>query len=260
MSPVQVDAGIAEVLSPSQVRCFMDCQVRWWFKYRLKCPDSPNAKLALGRAIHAPLAQNFAQKIETHEDLHSFGVVALFREAWANESEEIDFRDDEDPREFAACGEALVNKYMDQAAPRIEPAAVEMRVEGAIGGVSVRGWVDLLDVHGRIIDIKTSARKPSGIDPEYRFQIATYAQLTPGASGEARVDTLVKTKTPALATHSFTVSDQDLLAIHKLYPLARQAMRSGNYMPNRLSLNCSRRNCAYWRRCEHEIGGEVPES
>ncbi len=24
---------LAEVLSPSQVRCFTDCQVRWWFKY-----------------------------------------------------------------------------------------------------------------------------------------------------------------------------------------------------------------------------------
>jgi hypothetical protein len=50
---------------------------------------------------------------------------------------------------------------------------------GEIAGVSVRGWVDLLDLSGRIIDIKTSARKPA-IEPEYRFQIATYA---PAASG-----------------------------------------------------------------------------
>ena len=28
--------SVAQVLSPSQVRSFMDCQVRWWFRYVLK--------------------------------------------------------------------------------------------------------------------------------------------------------------------------------------------------------------------------------
>jgi hypothetical protein len=33
-----------------------------------------------------------------------------------------------------------------------------------------------------------------------------------------------------------------------------------HFMPNRLSMMCSRRNCSYWRHCEREWGGEVPES
>jgi hypothetical protein len=149
---------------------------------------------------------------------------------------------------------------MDEAAPPIEPAAVEMRVEGTIGGIRVQGWIDLMDVDGRIIDLKTAARKPSGIESDYKFQIATYTQLTPGASGEARLNTLVKTKTPALVTQNFSVTKQDLLATEKLYPLAQQSMRSEHMMPNRLSLTCSRRNCSYWRNCEREWGGEVPET
>jgi len=28
----QLTNSPAELLSPSQVRCFMDCQIRWWFK------------------------------------------------------------------------------------------------------------------------------------------------------------------------------------------------------------------------------------
>ena len=60
---------LAEVLSPSQVRCFMDCQVRWWFKYGLKLPDPQTGNLALGKAVHAALTENFAQKLETREDL-----------------------------------------------------------------------------------------------------------------------------------------------------------------------------------------------
>jgi PD-(D/E)XK nuclease superfamily len=249
-----------KVLSPSQVRCFMDCQMRWWFKYALKHADPATGKMALGRAVHAALTQNFAQKVETQEDLPMTGVVALFRDAWAREREQTEFRDDEDPAELGACGEALVSKYMDEAAPLIEPAVVEMRVEGEIGGIRVQGWIDLLDVNGRIIDLKTAARKPSGIESDYKFQIATYTQLTPGASGEARLDTLVKTKTPALVTQNFRVTEQDVLATTKLYPLAQQSMKSDRFMPNRLSLTCSRRNCSYWRHCEREWGGEVSET
>ena len=59
----------AEILSPSQVRCFMDCQVRWWFKYKLRVPEPPTGKMALGKAVHAALAHNFEQKLDTREDL-----------------------------------------------------------------------------------------------------------------------------------------------------------------------------------------------
>ena len=203
----------------------MDCQVRWWFKHVLRLNDPQTGNLALGRAVHASLTQNFHQKIETREDLPITGVLALFREAWNLELELTEFRDDEDPLERAACGAALVSKYMTELAPNIDPAAVEIRVTGEIGRVHVQGWIDLVDTEGRIIDIKTAARRPSRIDPDHRFQIATYSQLVHGASSEARVETLVKTKTPKVVTQSFEVNEQDLLATRMLYPLAQRAMQ-----------------------------------
>jgi hypothetical protein len=250
----------APVLSPTQVRCFMDCHARWWFKYNLKQPDPPNGNLALGRAVHWALTQNFAQKIETYEDLPLPGVLALFREGWALERDQAEFRDDEDPSQLAFAGEALVGKYLDEVAPAVEPAAVEMHVEGEIGGVRVQGYIDVLDVDGRIIDIKTAKASPSGIDPMNRFQVATYRQLVPAASGKGRIDTLVKTKTPKIILRSFDVTPEDLRATQMIYARASQAMQSDVYMPNRLSMFCSRRHCAYWRACECEWGGEVPET
>ena len=252
--------SVAQVLSPSQVRSFMDCQVRWWFKYVLRLKDPQNGNLALGRAVHACLTQNFHQKIETREDLPITGVLALFREAWALESELTEFRDDEDPLELAACGAALVSKYMTELAPAIDQGAVEIRVTGEIGRVHVQGWIDLVDVEGRIIDIKTAARRPSRIDPDHRFQIATYTQLLPEASGEARIETLVKTKVPKAVSQSFHVNEGDLLATRMFYPLAQRAMNAETFIPNRRSLTCSRRGCSYWRHCEREWGGEVPET
>src|SRR5450631_4241279 len=152
----------------------MDRQMRWWFKYGLKVPDSATANIALGRAVHSSLGENFAQKVDTREDLPTEGVVALFREAWANEIEQTEFRDEEDPKELGITRESLVTKYMDQFAPMIDPAAVELKVEGEITGIKVRGWIDLLDAEGRVIDIKTAKAKPSSIGPMHKFQVATY--------------------------------------------------------------------------------------
>jgi hypothetical protein len=142
----------------------------------------------------------------------------------------------------------------------LSPRLSKLDVAGTVGGIPVRGKVDLLDVDGRVVDVKTAARKPSGIAPDYAFQLATYRQITPGASGEARLDTLVKTKTVQLVRQSYTIGEQDIRATEVMYPLVQEGIRKGLYMPNRQSHTCSRRNCAFWRHCEREFGGTVEVS
>lgn len=243
-----LNADLAGGLSPSQVRCYLDCSGRWWYHYGLGLPDRTNANLSLGRAVHSALGENFAQKVETKLDLPTTGVIGIFRNAWAEQQGETTWKADDDPAELGRSGEALVTKYMDEAAPRIEPAKVELEVSGTIGGVLVRG---------KIIDIKTAARKPSGVDPLYRSQATTYTQITPGATGECSVHTLVKTKAPQLVEQSFHVEPKDRTWVDTVYPHAQAGMRSGYYMPNRASMLCSRNNCVYWERCEADYGGQV---
>jgi hypothetical protein len=48
--------------------------------------------------------------------------------------------------------------YTVTAAPSVEPAAVEFHVAGAIGGVAVQGYIDVLDVHGDVTDVKTASK------------------------------------------------------------------------------------------------------
>lgn len=151
----------------------------------------------------------------------------------------------------------LTRKYLDEVAPEIEAAALELPVQGVIGGVPVRGFVDLLDTSGRVIDLKTAARKPTGVGADYAFQVATYARLCPGASGKARIDTLVATKSPQVVTQEYTVSPADLKMTVKLYPLVREAMREGIYLPNRSSNLCSFKQCSFAAECEGEFGGRV---
>ena len=256
--PVTHTALEAEiVLSPTQARTFLGCSARWWFKYGLSLPEPKTSSLAFGLAMHRALEINFRQKLETKEDLETAGMVTVFRDCWWEQIGQTVFREDENPRELAKLGERLIVRYMDEVAPLVEPAAVEMDVQGVIAGVPVRGRIDLIDVEGRLVDIKTASRRPSSVAWDYAFQLATYRQITPGASGEARLDTLVKTNTVQLVQQSYVVGDADLRATEVLYPLIQESIRTGLYLPNRDSMLCSRRHCAFWQHCQKEYGGTV---
>jgi RecB family exonuclease len=256
----QLNLDVAEVVSPSQVNTYLDCAAKWFFKHFRGLPDVKDAKRALGKAVHKALETNFRQKIETKKDLGREQLLEIYALAWKEEATEARFAEDDDRAELERTGAVLVQKYLVEAAPEIIPIAVEHPVSGEIASVKVRGYLDLMDSNGRIVDLKTSSKKPSEIMPDYRRQVATYAQLMPGASGKVAIHTLVRTKTPQLIQQNHQVTPEDIRHTQIMYPLAQEGMRSGLYAPNRNSLFCSRKSCAFWQACQQEFGGEVAES
>lgn len=250
---------LGEVLSPSQVHTYLACPAKWYFRYLVGLSEPSTGALALGKAFHQTLAANFRQKMSSRRDLAVAEVREVFAEAWASNSAEAELREDEDPSELAATGEALVTTYITNAARLIEPQAVELPVNGEIAGVQVRGIVDVLDVSGRVIDFKTASKRPQGVSPEYGLQLTTYATITPGASGLCRLDTVTKTKTVEVVQQTYNVGTEERRFAETLYPMVRESIRDGIYLPHRSSSMCSRRHCGYWRECEREFGGRVPE-
>jgi len=259
---VEQIGGLGEVLSPSQTKTLIGCAAKWYFKYVRGLPDVGGGALALGRAVHkvAKIAMQF--KKLSKRDLPLAEAQKSFRLAFGGElaSEKVQLRDDESAVELEATGEALVNIWMTQVAPQVQPKLIEQEVWGEIGGVHVRGFVDLVDQHGTIIDLKSVRNTPSGVDPDQVFQVATYRRLLPEASGRGRIDVLVKNKTPKLVQLEFEVEESDLRFVDTMYPLARDVIRAGLYMPNRTHPRiCGRKYCSFWRACEAEFGGTVKE-
>lgn len=146
-----------------------------------------------------------------------------------------------------------------EAAPSVQPRAVEQPVEGEIAGVKVRGIVDVLDVTGCVLDLKTASKRPHGVTVEYGLQLTTYAMITPGASGSCRLDTVTKTKTAQVIQQTYKVGQEERRFAETLYPMVQDSIRDGIYPPHRGSPLCSRRHCGYWRECEREFSGRVPE-
>jgi hypothetical protein len=67
--------------------------------------------------------------------------------------------------------------------------------------------VDLLDVNGCIVDLKTSSKKQNVPRASQKLQLTIYTLITPGASGQCRIDTTVKTKTPQLVQQRLPLRD-----------------------------------------------------
>ena len=61
-----------------------------------------------------------------------------------------------------------------------------------IGGVKVSGYVDLVDIEGRIIDAKSALKPLKGIAHDHHLQLTSYVMITPAASGACRLDTVTK--------------------------------------------------------------------
>ena len=257
----------AEVLSPSQVNTFSDCPAKWCFRYLLDLPEAKSGALVVGEAVHATIAGVLGQKLGQQgepepelEDVHEAYAIA-----WAEASYEAEFREDEEPDALVQLGQALVEKYVAEAVPRIQPAALEHPVSGEIAGVKVRGRIDILDVEGRVIDIKTAGQKPGEILVDHRLQLITYDLLCPESRGKARLDTLVKGRNGAknpviqLVQQSIEIGPEDVQYAESMYPMVQEAMRDGIFYPRRPSNICSRRYCSFWRACEKEFGGKVKE-
>jgi hypothetical protein len=248
--------ALGAMLSPSQVKTFLDCSARWWFKYGAGLIDPAGGSLVRGRVVHK-MCERFMRAKLDGAPISADDLAEPFEEAWDRESNLASFHNDDDVELLKRQAAVLSRKWIDEVAPEIQPAALELPVTGSIAGVPVRGIIDLLDVDGRIVDLKTAARKPAGIDPGYAFQLATYRQLEPRSNGKVRLDTLVATKTPQLVTIDYTVSVADQMLTQSLYPHVREGIREGLYYPNRCSNLCSRKLCNFADACEHEYGGTV---
>jgi hypothetical protein len=252
-------------------------------------PEPTTPALAIGRAVHKVAdallrAKGAARQGGRPCDVTADDVSDLAQSLTAESLREIDAPDSADPEiqeERAADAAELCNQvdamcqlWWRQAAPSIEPAAIELTVSGKIAGIAVTGIIDILDVSGAVIDLKTASKKPQGISASHYLQLVTYAMLadpaalparnptadfqaTRGSTQPARLDTLTKTRAPGYYSHSLTIDDDACRYAESIYPMVAEAIGDGLYLPRRSSNLCSRRHCPYWQTCEAEYGGAV---
>jgi hypothetical protein len=253
------DSELPNHSSPSSLNLWMSCQAKYLYKKVLKLPEQRSGALALGTAVHAAVIGNLQQKIESKRDMTLRDTQAIFVSSLCDQIDEgITLQGEEQIDDIKETGEGLVQLFQDRVASTLQPVAVEEEVHGMIGDVDVRGFIDVRDIHGRILDIKTAKRKPSGISHPHMTQLATYGILHPEASGVVQIITLTKGKTLGLHQDTAELTESDKRLTTRLYSLASDQQQTGLYAPNRASTLCSKRYCGFWKKCIADFGGTVP--
>ncbi len=180
-------------LSPSRAADFKQCPLLYRFRTvdRLEAPPSPAA--ARGTLVHAVLEHLFelpaAQRTPAAAaDLLLPRWAALVEErpelaTMLAESEGLD------EETWLADARALLERWFQLEDPtRLEPAEREMYVETEIDGLTLRGYVDRLDIAPdgamRVVDYKTGRAPRETFEGKALFQMKFYALVLWRLRGE----------------------------------------------------------------------------
>lgn len=195
--------GLPDHLSATQIGLYQRCREQYRRVYVLGERQRPGAALVWGSADHYAHEVNFAQKIESHEDLPVGDVQMAFAFGFDQAVErnggesEIEWGSDK-PGKLKDDGVKLVSAYHTSVSPRVQPTGVEVdfRLEVPGAGVPVVGRVDI-ETAGPGIERKTAKRSSSKVEAKWRLQGLIY-QLA--RTKEIDYHVSVKTKTPAILT------------------------------------------------------------
>jgi hypothetical protein len=157
-------AELTKTVSASRLSTWQRCRLQFYFRYVAGIQKSPTPGLHIGTTVHTVLQQwNLARwhgrELEIQE------LEEIFSRAWIiwQEGEQIDWEGNEETVKSATWD--LVQLYLRETpiAPDEKPEAVEVGVEADLSGHGLPllvGVIDLVRSGGRIVDFKTSARKP----------------------------------------------------------------------------------------------------
>ena len=266
MAPPTVPPMVA-ALSPSRASDFMQCPLLYRFRVIDKLPQAPSAAAARGTLVHSVLERVF--------DLPAAGrtldaAAAMVAPQWAAlleaEPELGELVDGDDPEALALWVKdavTLVERWFSLEDPtRLEPAERELYVETDLDGLTLRGYVDRLDVaptgEVRVVDYKTG-RSPSELfEGKALFQMKFYALVLWRLNGTVpRMLQLVYLGNSEIVRYS--PDEADLLATERklkaLWRAIEQAASTGDWRPrtSRLCDWCDHRAlCPAW-------GGTPPE-
>lgn len=156
---------VPTTLSPSKLSSFTSCALRFRFASVEKLPEPPTVATSRGTLVHAALEHLFALPAEERLPERADGCVDTALGAYRDDPEWSGLGLDEaDETEVVDDARRLVRNYFQLEDPRtVTPIGVELKLEVALGDVTLRGIIDRLDLlDGELVvtDYKTG-RSPS---------------------------------------------------------------------------------------------------
>jgi len=241
-------------LSVTQLKMYLRCPLQYFFRYVCDMKVPPTGGLTLGRTVHQTLHDNYRQKIQSHEDLPLSDVTDIFSDYWEQEAQETLFKENEKPGQVKDEGIQLLTAYHEKVAPNVQPVEVEKGFFFYYTGYTelpLKGYIDLIDDKGLIIDHKTSKRSFPADAAEKDIQLTAYALAHRVLYGEnekgVRLDVMVKAKQPKIQQLEAKRTRADIERFLRLAQQVERGINAEAFYPND-NYTCG--ICGYKDMCE----------
>jgi putative RecB family exonuclease len=247
---------LQKMVSPSRLSLFLQCRLKFFFRYVLGLKKPKSAALHVGSSVHAVLkAWNKARWLQTPLSLKQ--LHDEFSKAWSDPSEEPVKWEDGEEVEEQKTGWRLVETYMRESKipPTLKPDAVEVPVEADLKEHGLPKLIGVLDLvqNRTIIDFKTASQTPNveRIAHTNEVQISSYAVLYRHNTGQrengVELHHLVKTKNPKLViTPLPPMSDKQQSRLFTLMEGYVDGLERRDFIPSP-GLQCS--FCEFYNEC-----------
>jgi RecB family exonuclease len=244
--------------SVSQIQTYLGCPLKYRFQYLDQLPKAFRpAALAFGGSIHSAIEWfHCARMAGATPALEE--VLNVFEADWfAQNLDPLDFHPGETKEGLEGRAKAMLAVYLESA-NGCRPVAVEEPFSldiadpetGEVLDVPFRGFVDLVEEDGTLVDLKTAARSMPQEDVDRHLQLSTYALavfLRTGEIPKLRLDVLLKTAKPRLERYATSRTVQDLAWVARLIEKTARAIEDGHFFPNP-SWRCA--ECEYFQACQ----------
>lgn len=257
------------VISASQVNAYLACPLKYRFQYVDQIPKPWRvAAMSFGTSIHAAVEWFHRQRMvggtPTAEQ-----VERMFEADWyAQNLEPLVFSDRESRDGLLEKGRAMLRLYVSEQEGRPAPAFVEQPfvVElhdpetGELFDLRLRGFVDLVEQDGTVVDLKTAGRSLEAGGLERHLQLSVYALAALIATGgvpKLRLDMLYKTVRPRLERLETSRTTTELAWTAQLIREVALAIQTEHFFPNP-SWRCQ--ECEYFAHCQRWRGYAPPKS
>lgn len=203
----EIIRNLQETVSASRLNTFLQCRLKFFFRYVAKLSKPKSPALHVGQAVHAVL-KVWHKARWRDEPLETEQLLAAFDTAWGDQQEEPIRWAEGQEIEQKQLGWRLLETYFRErpASASLKPDAVEVPMEADLGRHGLPVLIGIIDlVQGGIItDFKTSASTPNPATAGHVHEVQTsaYAVLYREATGRTEqgieLHHLVKLKTPKL--------------------------------------------------------------
>ncbi len=205
----EILSGLQQTVSASRLTLFLQCRLKFYYRYVLAIPKPKTPALHVGSTVHEVL-KAWHKARWMGQPLRLKGLHEAFETAWDQPPEPgqqpVDWQGEEDESRLTAW--RLCETYLRQC--NIEedhkPDAVEVPVEADLAKYGLPRLIGILDLvqDRRIIDYKTASATPNPEKVAHTHEVQTtlYAVLYREATGQREqgieLHHLVKLKNPKL--------------------------------------------------------------